>query len=37
VGAEVGLRERDGDGGVGWEVKFGVAFTPVSGEKGRDY
>jgi len=31
VGAEVGLGEGDGEGGVGREVEFGVAFAPVSG------
>ncbi|KAM3078383.1 hypothetical protein ACMFMG_012168 [Clarireedia jacksonii] len=34
VCAEVGLRECYGDGGVGWEVEFGVAFSPVSGVGG---
>ena len=29
MGAKVVLGEGDGEGGVGWEVEFGVAFTPV--------
>lgn len=32
VGAEVGLGECDGEGGVGGEVERGGAFAPVSGE-----
>ena len=31
MGAEVVLGESDGEGGVGGEVQFGVAFAPVSG------
>ena len=31
MGAEVGLGEGDGEGGVGGEVEVGVAFAPVSG------
>lgn len=31
MGAEVGLGEGDGEGGVGGEVKGGIAFAPVSG------
>ncbi len=30
MGAEVVLGEGDGEGGVGWEVEFWVAFAPVS-------
>lgn len=30
VGAEIGLREGYGDGGVGWEVELWVAFPPIS-------
>ena len=29
VGAEVVLGEGDGEGAVGWEVEFGVAFAPI--------
>lgn len=31
MGAEVGLREGDGEGGIGGEVEGGVTFAPVSG------
>lgn len=31
MGAEVGLGEGDGKGGIGWEVEGGIAFAPVSG------
>ena len=30
MSAEVGLREGDGEGGVGGEVELGVALAPVS-------
>lgn len=30
MGAEVGLREGDGDGGVGWEIELGITLAPVS-------
>ena len=29
MGAQVGLGEGDAEGGVGGEVEFGVAFSPV--------
>ena len=34
MGAEGGLREGDGEGGVGGEVEFRIAFTPVSEREG---
>ncbi len=30
MGAEVGLGEGDGEGGIGGEVEGGVTFAPVS-------
>ena len=32
--AEIGLRESDGEGAVGWEVELGVALAPVPGIAG---
>ena len=29
MGAEVGLREGDGEGGIGGEIEGGIAFAPV--------
>ena len=37
MGAEIGLGEGDGEGGVGGEVKAWVAFSPVPVEGGGQY
>ena len=35
MGAEVGLGEGDGEGGVGGEVEGWVTFAPVPGRRGK--
>ena len=37
MGSEVFLRKSHGYGGIGWEIQFWVAFSPISGTISRNW